>query len=177
MFQTVGGGVVGLYGDAMELPLYRHPIKGTALCSDAEYKDSEGDEVNDLFALVKKVQQDFPELEAVSTGAILSNYQRVRVESVCKKLGLVSLAFMWMRNQSDLLQEMVNFKVNAIIVKVACIGLNSKHLGQNLEQMQPVLEKLNQQFGANVCGEGGEYETIVLDCPLFKKRIAMYIFC
>jgi diphthine-ammonia ligase len=22
----------------------------------------------------------------------------------------------------------------------------------------------------NVCGEGGEYESLVLDCPLFKRR-------
>jgi diphthamide synthase (EF-2-diphthine--ammonia ligase) len=27
----------------------------------------------------------------------------------------------------------------------------------------------------NVCGEGGEYESAVLDCPLFKKTIVMYI--
>lgn len=26
----------------------------------------------------------------------------------------------------------------------------------------------------NVCGEGGEYESLVLDCPLFTKRIEMY---
>jgi len=33
----------------------------------------------------------------------------------------------------------------------------------------------NEQFGLNVCGEGGEYETFTLDCPLFKKRIVMYV--
>lgn len=25
----------------------------------------------------------------------------------------------------------------------------------------------------NVCGEGGEYETFVIDCPLFKKRLVI----
>ena len=25
-----------------------------------------------------------------------------------------------------------------------------------------------RQYGCNICGEGGEYETLVLDCPLFK---------
>ena len=29
------------------------------------------------------------------------------------------------------------------------------------------------KYGLNVCGEGGEYETFTLDCPLFKKRIVM----
>lgn len=27
-----------------------------------------------------------------------------------------------------------------------------------------------------MCGEGGEYETLTLDCPLYKKRIIMYLF-
>jgi len=35
----------------------------------------------------------------------------------------------------------------------------------------------NEKFGLNVCGEGGEYETFTLDCPLFKKRIVMYVWC
>ena len=35
--------------------------------------------------------------------------------------------------------------------------------------MEPTLRKLNSKFGMNVCGEGGEYETFTLDCPLFRK--------
>ena len=30
------------------------------------------------------------------------------------------------------------------------------------------------KYGVNVCGEGGEYETFTLDCPLFHKRLIMY---
>ena len=29
------------------------------------------------------------------------------------------------------------------------------------------------KYNLNVCGEGGEYETFTLDCPLFKKEIVM----
>ena len=32
-----------------------------------------------------------------------------------------------------------------------------------------------EKYGLNVCGEGGEYETFTLDCPLFNKRIVMYV--
>lgn len=34
-------------------------------------------------------------MEAVASGAVLSTYQRTRVESVCGRLGLQSLAFLW----------------------------------------------------------------------------------
>ena len=31
------------------------------------------------------------------------------------------------------------------------------------------------KYGVNVCGEGGEYETFTLDCPLFHKHLKMYL--
>lgn len=64
--------------------------------------------------------------------------------------------------------------VNAIIIKVAAMGLEPrKHLGMTLAQIAPIVERLHVEHGINECGEGGEYETLVLDCPLFKKRIVI----
>lgn len=45
------------------------------------YKPSENDEVEDLYHLLKEVKEKC-EIEAVSVGAIFSDYQRVRVENV-----------------------------------------------------------------------------------------------
>jgi len=70
---------------------------------------------------------------------------------------------------------MIESNINAILVKVAVIGLETKHLGQSIAQMVPVLEELKLKYGINVCGEGGEYETICLDCPLFKKKIVLSV--
>jgi diphthine-ammonia ligase len=39
--------------------------------------------------------------------------------------------------------------------------------------MKETFQKLNKTSYLNVCGEGGEYETITLDCPMFKKEIIM----
>ena len=44
-----------------------------------------------------------PEVSAVASGAILSTYQRVRVEHVCSRLKLVSLGYLWRRDQKELL--------------------------------------------------------------------------
>lgn len=46
-------------------------------------------------------------LQAVASGAIASDYQRTRVERVCARLGLVSLAYLWQQPQVPLLQRMV----------------------------------------------------------------------
>ena len=40
----------------------------------------------------------------------------------CSRLGLVSLAYLWQRDQADLLQEMINAGVKAILIKVASMG-------------------------------------------------------
>ena len=72
------------------------------------YKTTPGDEVEDMFVLLNEVKRQIPSITAVSSGAIASDYQRLRVESVCSRLGLVSLAYLWKQDQSLLLHEMVN---------------------------------------------------------------------
>jgi diphthine-ammonia ligase len=54
--------------------------------------------VEDLHRLVERAAGETG-AGGVSAGAILSDYQRVRVESVCSRLGLTSLAFLWRRDQ------------------------------------------------------------------------------
>ncbi|QDZ24659.1 diphthine--ammonia ligase [Chloropicon primus] len=169
MYQTVGHNLIEGYAECMGLPLFRKKLAGTSKNIEMTYEETEGDEVEDLRCLLARVKETMPQVQAVSCGAIRSDYQRVRVEGVCDSLGLISLSYMWRRDQSELLAEMVDNGLQSILIKVACLGLvPHKHLGKTIGQMQPKLEELSGQFGVHVCGEGGEYETLTLDCPLFK---------
>lgn len=81
---------------------------------------------------------------------------------------------MWQRKQEELLQEMIKCEIDAIIIKVAALGLDpTRHLGRSLRLLEPQLETMHEKYSLNVCGEGGEYETLTLDCPLYKSRIVM----
>ena len=71
------------------------------------------DEVEDLLELLNKIKEQHPDVQAVATGAILSNYQRLRVENVCQRLGLINLAYLWQRDQRELLDEMIKMRMNA----------------------------------------------------------------
>lgn len=92
MYQTVGHDAVHAVAQALQLPLYRAEIAGRAVNQEAVYgarvPHASGsvapadDETEDLYRLLKHVQQHHPDIEGVSVGAILSNYQRVRVEHV-----------------------------------------------------------------------------------------------
>ncbi|XP_065695993.1 diphthine--ammonia ligase isoform X6 [Patagioenas fasciata] len=173
MYQTVGHHAIDLYAEALDLPLYRGFIKGTSVNTGRVYTTCQEDEVEDLYDLLKLVK-DKEGVEAVSVGAILSDYQRDRVEDVCRRLNLQPLAYLWRRNQETLLKEMISSNIQAIIIKVAALGLDpDKHLGKSLDQMEPYLLELSKKYGVHVCGEGGEYETFTLDCPLFKKKIVV----
>ncbi|KAL9656260.1 hypothetical protein ABK040_007875 [Willaertia magna] len=180
MFQTVGHNVISAIAECMEVPLFVGELSGTATQTNLEYDDtsqtsnSEIDEVENLFQLLLRVKTQIPEVKAVSCGAILSDYQRYRVENVCSRLGLVSLSYLWRRDQTELLQEMIDKGMNAILVKTASLGLNPRRmLGKSIGELFDSFMKLKDTCGLNVCGEGGEYETITLDCPLFKKRIVI----
>ncbi|XP_058101566.1 diphthine--ammonia ligase isoform X2 [Magnolia sinica] len=170
MYQTVGHQIVVSYAECMGLPLFRRRIRGSTRHQHLNYTVTPDDEVEDMFILLNEVKKQIPSITAVSSGAIASDYQRLRVESVCSRLGLVSLAYLWKQDQSLLLQEMITNGIVAIIVKVAAMGLNpAKHLGREIAHLQPQLLQLNELYGINVCGEGGEYETLTLDCPLFTN--------
>ncbi|KAJ3272501.1 hypothetical protein HDV01_005452 [Terramyces sp. JEL0728] len=166
MFQTIGVNLIQYYPECVGVPLYTRPLKGKSLTTTQDYEKTVDDEVEDLYELLLLVKNETG-IEGVSCGAILSNYQRVRLENVCKRLGLVSVCYLWQRDQTLLLRDMME-DVDAILVKVACHGLNTRHLGKSIKEIGFELMGMN---GINVCGEGGEYETMTLDCKLFKKKI------
>jgi enamine deaminase RidA (YjgF/YER057c/UK114 family) len=64
--------------------------------------------------------------------------------------------------------------VQAVLLKVASMGLIPRlHLGKELGVLRAHLHKLDASYGVHICGEGGEYETLTLDCPLFRRRMVL----
>lgn len=173
MYQSVGHDVITAYGECMGLPLYRRPIRGTPRNLAYDYQATADDEVECLYELLQEVKARHPQVQGVSSGAIMSTYQKNRVENVCSRLGLVSLAFLWEAPQGPLLQSMIDAGLEAILIKVAVHGLDARDLGRTLREMQPKLLRLAASHGINVCGEGGEFESLTLDCSLFRKRLVL----
>lgn len=169
MYQSAAYNVIPQIAECLGVPLVRRFLQGTSLAQSMTYEYTPGDEVEDLFELLKEVKLRYPEVEGVSCGAIISNYQRHRLENVCLRLELLPLTFLWQRKRCALLREMLDAGVDAILVKVAAAGLDPfRHLGQHLSALFPTLQRLNDRFQVDMCGEGGEYESIVLDCPAYK---------
>ncbi|EED16502.1 phosphatidate cytidylyltransferase, putative [Talaromyces stipitatus ATCC 10500] len=209
MYQTIGHNVIPLYESALGIPLYRGDIIGSAVDTSRVYGDhhphlsspqkeeeeDDDDETESLIPLLRHIKRDLPYANAVSAGAILSTYQRTRIENVAARLGLVPLAFLWMYpflpsesssivGGGGLLNDMAAVGCDARIIKVASGGLDDGMLWENVasfktqrrleKSMRPFVDDAQTLKGA-VLGEGGEYETLALDGPrfLWKKRIVV----
>ena len=69
-FQSVGHNVIPMIAECMDLPLFRRETTMKAKLKTMSYKETEGDEVEDLFELIKKAKESCPEITAVASGAI-----------------------------------------------------------------------------------------------------------
>ena len=111
-------------------------------------------------------------VDAGVLGAILSDYQRLRVERICFELNLVSLSYLWKQTpQKRLLEDILNVgRIEAVLVKTAAMGLDPrKHLGKTLAEVKEDLIRIEEEYGSHSCGEGGEFESLVLDAPFFTR--------
>jgi diphthine-ammonia ligase len=112
------------------------------------------------------------DVEGVVTGAVASSYQRERVDRICGELGLEHVNPLWGRERVGLLNEMIRSGMVIVFSAVAAQGLDQKWLGRKLDmQALNSLVQLRERYGVDPCGEGGEYESLVLDAPWFRYRI------
>jgi len=141
---------------ALEIPLVKSETSGV--------KEKE---LQDLKKLLESLDVD-----GITTGAIASTYQKERIDKLCDEIGIKSIAPLWQKNPLDIMNELLELKFKVILVGVSAHGLDQNWLGQEItkETLQKLV-KLNKQFQISLVGEGGEYESLVLDAPIFKKRI------
>jgi len=113
-------------------------------------------------------------VDGVVSGGVSSQYQKERVDRICRELELKHIAPLWHEDPLRLLKEMGELKMETIIVGVYAHGFTSEWLGRKIDKAATnELIELNKRFQVSLVGEGGEYETLVLDAVFFKKRIEL----
>lgn len=146
------------------------PIVAEAIGIDNVIVETSGEKEKELDDLRRAL--DSLNIDGLVTGAIASTYQRRRVDRICEELGLLHITPLWGKDGFDLLMEMISNELVIIVTVVAAHGLDEAWLGRVLnKEAAEELKKLNERFGVNVCGEGGEIETLVLDAPWFSKKM------
>ncbi len=138
------------------------------------FQETEGRKEEELKDLAKALEEAETkvDIEGVVAGAIDSDYQKTRIDRVAEETGLRSFAPLWRKNPSQLLFEQLAAGFRGIISGVYAQGFNETWLGRPfIEETIQALLKLTGRFGIHPSGEGGEYESLVLDAPIFKQRL------
>src|SRR3989344_275177 len=162
MFQTAGTELVEMQAEAMALPIIIQKTKG-----------EKEEELKDLEKAFEEAKNRY-QIEGIVSGALFSTYQRDRIETICDRLGLKIFSPLWHKPQERHLLDLLNNGFEFVLTAVAAEGLDKSWLGRKITSRDiERLQKLHQKIGLNIAGEGGEFESLVLDCPLFTKKIVL----
>jgi len=150
--------VTRLQAEAMEKNLLTAPAGAS--------KDEE------LQALITLIDQVSGEIDGILSGVVKSGLQYRLFKKICEERGLKLVTPLWNQDPFKLLRQMIGEGFKIMIVGVAAEGLGKELLGKTLDdKLMEFLEERSKRYGISPVGEGGEFETLVLDAPIFKKRI------
>ncbi len=156
MFHVPNLPVTALQAESMALPL----LEETA-------RPGEDGELDALRRIFRRADAD-----GVVVGAIASDYQHSRVNRIAEELGLRTFAPLWRQDPTRLVHDYVAAGLRIVFSSVSADGFDASWLGRpwDATTVQDLLG-LHRTRGIHPCGEGGEFETLVLDAPFFAKAI------
>jgi len=113
-------------------------------------------------------------IEGIVHGGIMSKFQKEKFQNIAGEIGLELISPIWNKGQTDYLKELIEENFDFIITSVSADGLDDSWLGEviDLDNLN-ILESLSSKHGFNINFEGGEAETFVINCPLFKNPITI----
>ncbi len=161
MFHTPNINLVEHQAKALILPLIITSTKGE--------KEKELKELETAIAIAKSKYN----LDGIVTGAVASVYQASRIQAICEKLDLKIINPLWHEDQVQILREIIKDKFKVLIIGVFGEGMD-KFLGKEIdEEFITEIIKSKEKYGINPAGEGGEFESFVLNGPIFHKSLSI----
>jgi diphthine-ammonia ligase len=160
MFHTPNLDVVAGVAECLGLPLVEAPVRS-----------GKAEEVEDLQAAVTAAQRDLG-LDGLLSGALASEYQRTRLDLVGHRLGLKTFAPLWHKEPRAYVDSLVAAGWDIRFSRTAADGVPAAWAGQRLDAAK-VAAMAGHRARPHVAGEGGEYETLVLDAPCYRRRLVV----
>jgi diphthine-ammonia ligase len=165
MFHTPSIEKTKKQAEVMGIPFVAHETSGI--------KEEELEDLEDALILAKK---DY-HITGIVTGAIKSVYQASRIQKIADKLNLKCFNPLWKSSEIEYLQELIDNDFKVIIVGVFAYPLDKSWLGREIDsEFIKEVKDLEDKYDIHPAGEGGEFETFVLNCPLFKHELKVKSF-
>jgi ABC transporter with metal-binding/Fe-S-binding domain ATP-binding protein len=173
MYHVPATQLCSLAAEAMALPLIEVQYAGPdpAIATDAAGQgDAELTAVEDALHSYDDACDGC--LAGVTAGAIASQFQTDRIRTMCDRLEIDLFAPLWQEDPERLGRAMIDAGFDIRIIQVAAAGLDAGWLGRRLDHAAlDELLVLAAEVGLHPLGEGGEYETLVVDAPHMARPI------
>ncbi len=160
MFHTPALGAAEGVAQCLGLPVVAVPVRSGAV-----------EEVQDLEAALARLKTEW-RLDGFVSGAIASEYQRTRLEAIGHRLGLKSFMPLWHKEPAGYVRSLVRGGWDIRFSRTAAEGVPNAWCGERLDEAK-LLAMAAHKARPHVAGEGGEYETLVLDAPCFRRRLVV----
>jgi diphthine-ammonia ligase len=165
MFHTPSISCVKKQAESMKIPILIQETKG-----EKEI------ELIDLRKAIKRAIKNY-KIKGIVTGALESVYQASRIQNICNELRIECFNPIWQKNQIELLDDLIKNKFEIVISGVFAYPLDQSWLGRKINKKFILeVEKYQEKYKINPAGEGGEFETLVLNCPLFSRELKIKNF-
>lgn len=147
--------------NAMQIPLIASQVGGRS-------RDNETKALDEAITRAKSLYG----IEGIVHGGISSNFQRQAFEEICLRQRIAVVAPLWNSEPETYIIKLFERGFHIIIVGVSAMGLDKEWLGRELDEKAIArLVPLSKKYGFNLTFEGGEAETLVIDCPLYWKKL------
>ncbi|WP_265110318.1 diphthine--ammonia ligase [Halosolutus halophilus] len=173
MYHVPATDLAGLAAESIGIPLVDVEPDDFDAESTMDASAQGDDELEPLEAALADLNDELAGgIAGVTAGAVESEYQTSRIERMCDRLGCDLFAPLWREDPRELADAMLDAGFEIRIVRVAAHGLDESWLGRPLDREALAdLERLNEEYGVHILGEGGEFETLVVDGPHMDRRI------
>lgn len=132
------------------------------------------EELKDLKEAILNAKKKY-NLSGIITGALASRYQVSRIKKICEKVGIKSINPLWQKDQFDLLKELIDNNFEVILTGVFAYPLDKSWLLRKIDnQFIEEMKSLHEKYKVNPAGEGGEFESFVINCPLFERKLLVH---
>ena len=153
--------------DAMQIPF---------VGVNSRMGSSKNAECEVLEQAIMKVKSAY-EVEGFVHGTISSRFQNEIFRKICSKYGLANIAPLWNIGPYNYLHTLIDNDFHIKIVSVSAMGFDYSWLGKDITRESiDRLDLLSKRYGINLSFEGGEAETITMDCPIFTRRLSIEKF-
>ncbi len=126
------------------------------------------EEADELEQIFKKLKVD-----AILVGGVGLQKTQIREwRRVAGKFGIKLIVPYENLTSEELFDKTINSGFDIMLTDVATDGLGPEWLGKRLNKENvEEFKRLSKKFGFDILGEGGYYNSLVLDGPIFNKRI------